>query len=192
VSHTDPIRSRLPLIAGACAAAFALASCGGADGTSSAAAGRVHLAIATPDDMQTVRDAQVELRGTVRPSSATVTVRGKQASNASGTWSAQVDLEPGVNVVDVLASAGSARPALTAVRVRRVVDVEVPDLTGLSADDAKQQLQDADLKADLQTDKGGFFDELLGGDPRVCQTSPEAGATVDPGTTVVVQLARNC
>jgi beta-lactam-binding protein with PASTA domain len=119
-------------------------------------------------------------------------VRGKRAQISGGTWSAQVDVEPGVNVVDVLASAGRARPALTAVRVRRVVDVVVPDIVGLSADDAKTALEDINLKGELQTAGGGFFDELLGGSPEVCATEPSAGAHVDPGSTVVVQLARRC
>ncbi|WCB96546.1 hypothetical protein DSM104299_05306 [Baekduia alba] len=192
MSHTEPILQRLPLIAGAFGCALLLASCGGGDSTSNASVGAVHLAITAPGDLAGVRDGQVQVRGTVRPSDATVTVRGKQASVSSGQWTAQVSLEPGVNVVDVLASAGRARPALTAVRVRRLIDVEVPDVTGLSADDARQDLEDAHLTARLQTDNGGFFDDLLGGDPKVCQTSPEAGATVDPGTTVVVQLARRC
>ena len=121
-----------------------------------------------------------------------MTVRGKKASVSGGAWNAEVSLEPGVNVVDVLASAGRARPALTAVRIRRLIDVEVPDVTGLSADDAQQTLEDAHLTAKLQTDKGGFLDDILGGDPTVCQTSPEAGTAVDPGSTVVVQLARRC
>ena len=50
----------------------------------------------------------------------------------------------------------------------------------------------ANLKGDLQTTNGGFFDELLGGKPEVCATDPSAGAHVDPGSTVVVQLARRC
>jgi hypothetical protein len=152
----------------------------------------VRLAIASPGDQGTVREASVEVRGTVTPASATVTVRGKHAEVSGGTWRASVDLEPGVNVVDVFAAAGRARPALTAVRVRRVVDVEVPDVVGFSADDARQELEDADLKPELQTEDGGFFDELLGGSPEVCETSPSAGTHVDPESTVVVQLARRC
>jgi hypothetical protein len=181
---------RLSLIAGA-ACALLLSACGGGDKPASASA-PVRLQIASPSDQGTVREASVEVRGTVSPSSAEVIVRGERARVSGGAWSAQISLQPGVNVVDVLASAGTAKPALTAVRVRRVVDVEVPDLTGLSADDARQELDDANLKAELQTDDGGFFDDLLGGKPKVCETSPEAGATVDPGSTVTVTLARRC
>ena len=81
---------------------------------------------------------------------------------------------------------------MTAVRVRRVIDVVVPDVVGFSAADARGALKDAKLAPDLQTAGGGFFDELLGGDPKVCETAPVAGAHVDPGSTVVVQLARRC
>jgi hypothetical protein len=190
VSHTDPILPRIPLIAGALGAALLLAGCGGSAAPATTAA--VRLAVATPGDMQSVRDGSVEVRGTVRPAGATVTVRGRRASTSGSSWSASVALEPGVNVVDVLASSGSAKPALTAVRIRRIIDIEVPDVTGLSADDAKQQLEDAHLVAKTETDGGGFFDQILGGDPQVCSTDPEPGTTVDPGTTVTVQLARHC
>ena len=177
------------LLTGA-ACALLLGACGGDKPAKPVAP--VHLQVTAPQDLGTVRTASVEVRGTVTPVSATVTVRGERAQISGGAWSAQVDVEPGVNVVDVLASAGRARPALTAVRVRRVVDVVVPDLVGLSADDAKAELEDADLKGELQTTGGGFFDELLGGSPEVCATEPSAGAHVDPGSTVVVQLARRC
>lgn len=184
---------RLPLLAGALCALCALqiSACGGSD-RPTASGPAVRLAITTPQDLGAVRDAIVEVRGTVRPAGATVKVRGEQARVSGGAWSAEVPLEPGVNVVDVLASAGTSRPAMTAVRVRRLVDVEVPDVVGFSADDARTALADAHLKADLKTQAGGFFDDLLGGDPKVCQTVPDAGSRVDPGSTVVVQLSRRC
>lgn len=190
LSHTPCVRMRLSLLAGA-ACALLLCGCGGSDDTATAVA-PVRLQVTAPGDQDTVREESVEIRGTVKPASATVTVRGERADVSGGAWSAKVGLEPGVNVVDVLASAGRARPALTAVRVRRVVDVEVPDVVGFSADDARQELEDANLEPELQTEDGGFFDELIGGDPEVCETTPSAGAHVDPGSTVVVQLARRC
>jgi hypothetical protein len=180
---------RLSLLTGA-ACALLLGACGGDKPAKPVAP--VRLLVTAPQDLGTVRTPSVEVRGSVTPASATVTVRGKRAQLSGGAWHAQIDVEPGVNVVDVLASAGRARPALTAVRVRRVVDVVVPDLVGLSADDAKSALEDVDLKGELQTTGGGFFDELLGGSPEVCATEPSAGAHVDPGATVVVQLARRC
>jgi hypothetical protein len=190
VSHTEAIVPRIPLIAGALGAALLLAGCGGSSAPSRAPA--VRLSIAAPRDMTSVRDGSVQLTGTVHPAGATVTVRGRRASIANGSWTASVALEPGVNVVDVLAASGSSKPALTALRVRRVVDIDVPDVTGLSADDAKQQLEDAHLVVKTQTDDGGFFDQLLGGDFKVCTTDPEPGTSVDPGSTVTVNLSRRC
>jgi hypothetical protein len=181
--------TRLTILTGA-ACALLLSACGG--GSRASAGPAVRLAVNAPGDLNAVRAATVQVRGTVAPASADVTVRGQHAQVSGGSWTANVSLEPGVNVVDVLASAGSARPAMTAVRVRRVIDVQVPDVVGFSAGDARSALQDAHLQPDLQTTGGGFFDELLGGSPKVCQTAPQAGAHVDPGSTVVVQLARRC
>lgn len=180
---------RIGLLAGA-ACALLMTGCGG--DKPAVATAPVRLQVTSPPDQGTVRDGSVEVRGTVSPGGATVLVRGEKADVSGGSWTAQVSLEPGVNVVDVVASSGAARPALTALRVRRVVEVEVPDVTGLSADDAKQALQDAKLEADLQTENGGFFDELLGGSPKACDTDPAPGETVSPGTTVTVHLSRDC
>jgi hypothetical protein len=181
---------RLSLLTGA-ACALLLGACG-ADKPAKPVAS-VRLQVTAPEDLGTVRTANVEIRGTVAPASATVTVRGQRAQVSDGAWSAQISVEPGVNVVDVLASAGHARPALTALRVRRVIDVVVPELVGLSADDAKSALADVHLEGDLQTDDGGgFLDDLLGRSPQVCETTPTGGTHVDPGSTVVVQLARRC
>jgi hypothetical protein len=151
---------------------------------------RVH--IAAPGDLSTARDSSVQLRGTVQPAGATVVVRGRRAAvSGSGTFSARVDLSPGVNIIDVMASDGSARPALTAVRVRRIITVRVPDVAGLSGDDARTQLEGLGLKVDTQR-TGGLIDELLGGARVVCQTDPAAGDEVDAGSTVHVFVGRNC
>jgi hypothetical protein len=181
---------RLPLLAGVLCA-LTLTACGD-DGSATTPAPPVRLAVTAPSDLGTVRSGTVTVRGTVVGRSGPVLVRGARARSSSGAWSAEVTLEPGVNVVDVLAASGRARPAMTAVRVRRVVDVEVPDVVGFSVGDARDALSAARLKADLQTTGGGFFDELLGGDPQVCATDPEAGAHVDPGATVTVEVSRRC
>jgi Glucodextranase, domain B/PASTA domain len=176
---------RLPLAA---AAACALAGgCGGDDPPPAP----VRLVVSAPHDMAVVRAASVELRGSVRPASAVVTVRGRRATVSDGAFHARVALEPGTNVIDVLASAGAARPALTALRVRRRVSVAVPDLVGLLASDVKARLTDAGLKADVQ-DRDGLFDRLLPGGPTVCATDPKAGTEVDPGATVHVDVSRRC
>jgi hypothetical protein len=176
---------RLPL---ATAAVCALAGGCGGDGPPPAP---VRVAVTAPTDMQVVRAADVKLRGTVRPASAVVTVDGHKAATSGGTFSVTVALEPGTNVVDILASAGRARPALTAIRIRRRVSVAVPDLVGQLAADVKARIVDAGLKADVR-DRDGIFGRLLPGDPTVCATDPEAGTEVDPGTTVHVDVSRSC
>jgi hypothetical protein len=179
-----------PLLLAGAACALLLSACGG--GARPAAITPVRVQVTEPSDLRAVRVAGVRVRGTVRPAGATVTVDGARASVAGGAWSANVGHRPGVNLVDVLASSGRARPALTVVRVRRLIQVAVPDLTGSSVAVARRQLDDRGLKGAFQVSGGGFFDELLGGKPTVCQTDPVAGAQVDPGATVQVTVARRC
>jgi hypothetical protein len=180
------MRSRL--LAGA-ACALLLAGCGGDPAAAPSSSVRLH--VSAPADLASVREGSVEVRGTVRPAGAQVTVRGARAQVSGSTFSARVDLAPGVNVVDVLASADHARPALTAVRVRRIMTVPVPDVTGLSADAARRGLERAGLKADTKS-TGGFFDQFLGGTRVVCRTDPASGGRVDIGTTVHVFVGRSC
>jgi PASTA domain/Glucodextranase, domain B len=179
-----------PLLLAGAACALLLSACGGGD--HSTAVAPVRLAVSAPQDLATVRTDTVEIRGTVHPATSTVLVGGRRASVSGASWSAEVDLEPGVNLVDVLASAGAAKPALSAVRVRRLVEVEVPDIVDDAVDDARQALEDAGLKGNFEDTGGGFFDELLGGSPKVCETDPAAGESVDPGATVQVTVARRC
>jgi hypothetical protein len=179
-----------PLLLAGAACALLLSACGGGDHVAPVAP--VRLAVTAPADLGSVRADSVQVRGTVHPAGADVLVSGARASVSGGTWTADVALRPGVNLVDVLASAGRAKPALTVVRVRRVLQIEVPDLVDDSVDDARQALADVGLKGDFQDTGGGFFDELLGGSPKVCETDPAAGDEVDPGTTVQVTVARRC
>src|SRR4051812_20859725 len=180
------MRRRVPLAA---VAACALAGgCGG----DRPAPPPVRLDVTAPSDRAVVRAATVELRGTVRPASAVVTVRGERATvSGEGTFHASVRLAAGSNVIDVMASAGDARPALTAIRVRRRVSVEVPDLVGVLAADVKDRLAGTGLKAKVD-DQDGIFERILPGDPVVCATDPSAGEEADPGTTVRVLVSRRC
>jgi hypothetical protein len=166
-----------------------LAACGGGD--AGPPPPPVQLTVSTPDDQAVVTQERVQLAGTVRPSSAQVTVAGRRATVSEGGFRASVALAPGTNVIDVLASAGRARPALVAIRVRREITVRVPDLTGVTVDEARARLGALDLDADVQ-DGGGLLDRLLPGDPKVCATEPAAGERVEPGDTVRVLAARRC
>ncbi|MDX6716476.1 MAG: hypothetical protein QOH30_3034 [Baekduia sp.] len=179
-----------PLLLAGAACALLLSACGGS--RPAAPIAPVHVAVTAPGDLSAVRTDHVQVQGTVRPARADVTVGGARVGVSGGTWSASVALQPGVNLVDVLASAGRARPALTVVRVRRLIEVRVPDLAGATVDQARQRLADVGLKARFQDTGGGFFDQLLGGTPQVCDTTPPAGRQVDPGATVQVTVGRRC
>src|SRR3954466_4131774 len=89
------------------AAVCALAGGCGGDGPAPAP---VRLQITAPQDEAGVRGAQGELGGAGRPAAAAVPVEGRRAAVSEGEFHATVGLAPGTNVVDVLASAGDARP----------------------------------------------------------------------------------
>src|SRR3954463_5234919 len=185
-----PSARRLPPAA---AAGWALGGGGRGGGCGGAGPARapVRLQITAPQDEAVVRDAQVELRGTVRPATATVTVEGRRAAVSEGEFHATVVLQPGTNVVDVMASAGEARPALTAIRIRRRVTVDVPDVPGLVVADASAKLKALGLKAQVD-DQDGIFERLLPGKPLVCATDPNLGTSVDPGTRVRLLVSKQC
>ena len=168
--------------------ALALAGCG----KQAAPSPPVRLSVDAPGDMALSRESSVEVRGVVSPATARVTVDGDSADVRGGRFSAQVDLQPGTNLIDVVAGApGGARPAMVAIRVRRQVTVAVPDLIGVTPSDAKDALASKGLEADVQ-ESSGLFDFLLPEDARVCDTEPTAGTQVDPGTTVKVFAAKSC
>jgi glucodextranase-like protein/PASTA domain-containing protein len=169
---------------------LAAAGCGGA--AAPAPPSRpVRLALSAPGDGAVVRTAVVSLSGRVSPSGAEVRVRGRRASVRGGAFTARVSLEPGVNVVDVLATAPHRRPAVTAIRVRRQLTVLVPDLAGLAVDDAARRLRALPLA--VRTRKvGGLLDDILPGDPVVCGIEPASGERVDLGSRVTLLVARLC
>ncbi len=175
----------------ASAAICALVVLGGC-GESSKPAPPVRLSVDAPSDMALTHGDSVEVRGVVSPATAQVTVEGRDATVSGGRFSADVSLQAGTNLVDVVAGApGGARPAMVAIRVRRDVKVSVPELAGVTPSDAKDQLAGLGLKADVQ-ESSGILDFLLPEDARVCDTDPAAGAEVNPGTTVSVFAAKSC
>jgi hypothetical protein len=151
----------------------------------------VKLSVDAPADMELLHDDSVEVHGVVSPANAEVRVEGKSVRASGGRYSATVQLAPGTNLIDVQAGAKDARPAMVAVRVRRQVTVQVPDLTGFTPSDAKDALAGLGLEPDVQ-ESSGLLDFLLPEDARVCDQDPASGTEVDPGSTVKVFAAKNC
>jgi hypothetical protein len=183
------MRARSVLVL-ACLAAAA-AGCGGDGERRQPAPLPVELDISSPADMAVVRTDAVEVSGSVRPAGATVRVQGEEAEVSGGRFRAEVGLEPGANVIDVIATARGRAPVLTAFRVTREMPVEVPDLDGLEVREVQERLGELGLEAEV-TEGGGLLDDLLPGEPAVCEQDPAPGTEVRRGTTVKVEVARAC
>jgi hypothetical protein len=182
------MRAALALLS-ALASAVALTACG--DDEQPRPEPRVTLRLTAPVDASVVRDETVDIAGSVRPAGAAVTVLGRAADVEDGTFHARVALEPGANVVDVAAIAPGRRAAFAALRVVREIRVPVPELAGVDAVAATEQLEGLGLEVDRERG-GGLFDPLLPGDPVVCESRPAPGTEVLPGTTVELVVARRC
>jgi Glucodextranase, domain B/PASTA domain len=169
-------------------APLALVGCGGG---SAPKRPPVRLTLAAPGDGSRLTQDAVNVSGTVSPATATVTVEGKRVSVSGGSFETQVPLDPGQNVVDVIAGAEDSAAAMTAVRVFREIMVEVPDLVGQKPSDASDALTAKGLKPKVENSDGGF-DFLLPGSRSVCATDPDAGAKLAPGSTVTVITGKTC
>jgi Glucodextranase, domain B/PASTA domain len=174
--------------------ATAAAGCGGDDSPrAQRPAPAVGLRVTAPDDMAVVRAETVDVRGTVEPAGAAVIVLGQRAPvSGGGSFSATVPLEPGANVIDVMATAAGRGPALTAFRVTREVPVTVPDLDGKEVTDVQETLRGLGLVPDVETVAAGFLDELLPGGPAVCEQDPAPGTQVRRGSKVHVVVSKSC
>jgi hypothetical protein len=150
----------------ACIAVAAVTGCGGEDPPRAQKAPTpVALRISSPADMATVRDETVEVKGTVEPAGAVVLVLGQKAPvSGGGTFTLTVALEPGANVID---------------------------LGGKNEDEVQQTLSGLGLKAEIEKG-GGLIEDLLPGDPAVCEQDPEAGAQVKRGSRVHVVVSKSC
>lgn len=175
------------MLAAACP--LALAACGGS--SSPATKPPVRLSVDAPGDGAVVRAGTVEISGRVSPAGASVTVLGRSATITGGTFSASVPLEAGDNVIDVMATGPSSRPAMTAVRILREITVRVPDVTGDSPSDARSRLEQVGLRADVR-ESGGLLEDLLPTDPSVCEVKPAPGTRVDRGSTVRLRASKVC
>ena len=176
------------LIAAGCTCA--LVGCGG-DEPPPPREKPVQLEISAPADTAVVQGASMLVSGRVSPAGARVRIQGRAARVSGGTFSAEVKLAQGPNVIDVAAMARGRAAALTAFRVTREERVAVPDLVGLAADDAAREAERLDLK--LESERGGgFLDPLVPRRMGVCEQSPRPGKQVRRGAAVNVVVARSC
>jgi hypothetical protein len=172
------------------AAALALAGCGGDDRPPPDPA-PVRLTIDAPVDGAVVREDTLEVRGRVSPGRAAVRVKGEPTPVTGGEFAATVDLEEGVNVIDVSAGMEGRSAAFRAIRVTHDPRIVVPDLTGVPEADAADQLDGLGLEPSVDH-VGGLLDEFRSGEPRVCESEPPPGSRVRPGDEVVLKVARAC
>ena len=177
----------LLLVLGLC---LAFAGCG-ADDPPKLPTEHVRLQVTAPADRASVRRGTIDVQGRVSPKRTAVTVLGRPALVTDGRFTVVVPLEPGMNVIDVSATAPRRLPALTAVRVIRDVLVTVPELAGVLEEELDGRLEPLGLRADVQRG-GGLFDVLRSAERRVCEQDPQAGARVRRGRVIDVIVARKC
>src|SRR5215208_5337251 len=91
--------------AACCTAVAVVAGCGDEKKPPAKPQRPVALTIQQPNDSVIVQDGTVDVRGTVEPSGAQVRVLGRPAAVSGGSFSISVPIDPGANVVDVIASA---------------------------------------------------------------------------------------
>ena len=151
---------------------------------------RVKLKLEAPTSGGTTRADHVAVRGTVTPAGSVVQVMGTEAQVTAGEFTADVDLQPGGNVIDITASSPGRRPATDALRYVRDMRVDVPDVVSQSPEDATAALKDIGLVAEVE-ETGNWLDRLLA-PPQVCATRPAAGTAVAKGTKVTLEIAPTC
>ena len=173
--HADPrlasdgvLRRLVPLLA----AGLVLSACG--ETPRPATQPRVTLKLSAPDDGGTTRDERIEIRGTVTPGDASVRVAGQDAEVSGGEFSAEVELLPGGNVIDVAATAPGRRPATDAVRVERDMRVPVPDVVGQESDKAHRDAQGGRAEAGRGARRQLDRPPAAAAPIQVCAMSPQA------------------
>src|SRR3954469_7096081 len=129
------MRRFAPLLGGLFAC-FGLAACGGDEAPPRKPPALLRRQISSPADTAVASGDTIRVRGTVNPPAARVRVLGRRADVSGGAFTAQVPLEAGANVIDVVASARGRTAAFAALRVTREDRISVPDLLGVVADDA--------------------------------------------------------
>jgi hypothetical protein len=167
--------------------AAALAGCGAAMRPEP----QLHVQVSEPVDGTTVTTGSVTVSGSVTPLATSVLVLGHRVAVNHGSFSAQVQLQPGSNLLDVLAGTAHTKAAMTAVRVYRQILVTIPDVSNDSPPDAAKALVALGVHVQLK-DTDPFYSFLIPGGQSVCGTSPSAGHRVDPGATVTISVSKVC
>jgi PASTA domain/Glucodextranase, domain B len=186
------MRARSLVVVSCLAVVLVAEGCGGEEPRNAPRLKAVTLQVTEPGDTAVVRGDVVDVRGSVEPSDAAVQVLGQGAQvSAGGSFTVSVPLRAGANVIDVIATARGREPSMTAVRVTREMPVEVPDLGGMNVDEVQARLDEVGLRAEVE-EAGGLLEELLPGEPEVCEQEPEAGSEVRPGSTVQVYVSKSC
>jgi len=184
-----PVRVVLSRTVAAAAVVVALCACGRAAPRHVAP---VRLTLSSPADESRVEASAATISGVVSPQSARVLVVGQDVKpGADGSFSTTVSLTPGTNLIDVIASAPHALPAMAALRVVRFVLITVPPVTGQSPTDAAAAIRRAGLKPQLQGDSDPFA-FLLPLSEQVCSQTPDGGKQVDPNSVVTIRLGKLC
>jgi hypothetical protein len=156
------------------------------------AAAPVQLRVSSPADQARIDTSATTISGTVSPRTARVLVVGRPVKpDADGAFSTEVALTPGTNLIDVIASARHARPAMTSLRITRYVLISVPDVTGQSPKDAAAAIHNAGLTPQLHS-SGNPFGFLIPLRDQVCGQSPAGNSHVAPGSTVILDIGKVC
>lgn len=151
----------------------------------------VQLTLATPRDGVTTRQDSAQVSGRVVPAGARVLVLGERVTVSDGRFETNVDLREGSNVIDVGASTPGARATWRALRVTRSSKIELPDVVGRETVAAVQMLEALGFEVAVTID-GGLLDALRRRPRMVCDSSPQAGSKVEPGSEVELLVAKRC
>ena len=152
----------------------------------------VQLSVSAPLDTAIVQGATLQVSGTVSPPGARVQRPGPRRPGQRQQFISSVKLAQGANVIDVVAAASGRAAAMTAFRVTREERVAVPDLAGLSVDDAQQAGRQARPQARAPSAAAASSTRSCRAGIDVCEQSPAPGKQVRRGTTVRVLVARAC
>ena len=148
------------------------------------------LELSAPDDGGRTRAERVEIRGTVTPGDSSVRVAGLDAEVSGGEFSAEVELLPGGNVIDVAATSPGRRPATDAVRVERDMRVPVPESSARRP--TRRSRRSRRRAWSRPRSAAGAGSTACSAGRSRSAPSPQAGKLVEKGTRVVIQTAGEC